>query len=63
MLGRRSESAEAALLRAGWISPEILATLSPAVKDPLFRRIAELSRELSEGRLSSPPPLPPDERR
>jgi hypothetical protein len=63
MLARRRESGEAALLRAGWISPEILASLSPAVRDPLLFRIARLSEDLSAGRLSEPPPLPADERR
>jgi cytochrome c-type biogenesis protein CcmH/NrfG len=63
VLGRRTENAEAALLRAGWISPEILGTLSPAVRDPLLDRIARLSAELGAGRLTEPPPLPPDERR
>jgi hypothetical protein len=62
-LARRRESSDAALLRAGWISPEILSALAPAVRDPLMRRIRELSRELAEGRLAEPPPLPSDERR
>ena len=48
---------------AGWISPEILSTLSPAVRDPLLFRIGRLSAELAAGRLSEPPPLPADERR
>jgi tetratricopeptide (TPR) repeat protein len=63
LLARRPESAEAALLRAGWISPEILAPLSPAIRDALLGRIARLSAELAAGRLAEPPPLPPDERR
>jgi hypothetical protein len=63
LLARRRESSEAALLRAGWISPEILAPLSPAVRDPLVARIAQLSAELAAGRLAEPPPLPPEERR
>ena len=62
-LARRTESADAALLRAGWISPEILASLSPEVRDPLVGRVAQLSRDLAAGRLSAPPPLPSDERR
>jgi len=62
-LAKRPESADAALLRAGWVSPEILATLPAAVKDPLLFRIGELSRELREGRLAAPPPLPEEERR
>jgi tetratricopeptide (TPR) repeat protein len=63
MLARRGESADAALLRAGWISPEILSALSPAVRGPLLRRIGGLSADLSAGRLTEPPPLPPEERR
>ncbi len=62
-LAKRRESAEAALLRAGWISPEILASLPPAVKDPLLFRIEQLSQELRAGRLAAPPPLPEQERR
>ena len=62
-LARRTQSADAALLRAGWISPEILAGLSPEVRDPLMGRVARLSRDLAAGRLSEPPPLPPEERR
>jgi tetratricopeptide (TPR) repeat protein len=62
-LAKRRESAEAALLRAGWVSPEILATLPAAVKDPLLFRIGELSQGLREGRLAEPPPLPEEERR
>jgi tetratricopeptide (TPR) repeat protein len=60
---KRRESADQAFLRAGWISPEILATLPEAVKDPLLAEIARLSRELSEGRLAAPPPLPEQERK
>lgn len=63
MLARRRESGEAALLRAGWISPEILSTLSPAVSEPLLEQVRGLGRELYAGRLSAPPPLPADERR
>jgi len=63
MLGGRRESGDAALLRAGWISPEILSTLSPAVRYPLLFRVGRISAELKAGRLSEPPPLPADERR
>jgi hypothetical protein len=62
-LARRTESADAALLRAGWVSPEILASLSPEVRDPLVARLRRLSQDLVAGRLSAPPPLPPEERR
>lgn len=60
---RREDSARAAYLRAGWISPEILASLPAAVKDPALAEIGRLSGELSQGLLAAPPPLPPEERR
>ena len=63
ILGRRREDADAALLRAGWISPEILAPLAPALADPIFARIRALSGELAAGTLAAPPPLPSEERR
>ena len=59
----RSNSAAAAQLRAGWISPEILESLAPNVKDPLLVEIGRLSEELRQGKLAAPPPLPPEERR
>ncbi len=62
-MAHRTDSAAAAQLRAGWISPEILASLPPAVKDPLLGEIARLSEELRQGKLSEPPGLPPEERR
>ena len=60
---QRADSAAAAQLRAGWISPEILESLAPAVKEPLVAEVARLSEELRQGRLAAPPPLPPEERR
>jgi tetratricopeptide (TPR) repeat protein len=59
----RADSARAAYLRAGWVNPEILASLSDSVKNPLLAEIAHLTEELRAGRLTSPPPLPEDERR
>jgi tetratricopeptide (TPR) repeat protein len=59
----RTDSAAAAHLRAGWVSPEILESLPPGVKDPLLAEIARLSEELRQGKLAEPPPLPPEERR
>ena len=59
----RADSAAAAQLRAGWISPEILESLPPAAKDPLLAEIARLSAQLQQGNLAAPPPLPPEERR
>ena len=62
-LARRRESAEAAFLRAGWISPEILAALAEPVRKPLLAEIARLEDELRAGRLAAPPALPPEELR
>jgi tetratricopeptide (TPR) repeat protein len=62
-LARRRESAEAAFLRAGWISPEILAALAEPVRRPVLAEIARLSEELRAGRLAAPPPLPAEDRR
>jgi tetratricopeptide (TPR) repeat protein len=59
----RFDSAAAAQLRAGWVSPEILQSLAPAVKDPVLAEIARLSQQLRQGRLEEPPPPPPEERR
>ncbi len=59
----RSDSAAAAHLRAGWVSPEILESLAPAVKNPLLAEIARLSEALRQGKLTEPPPLPEQERR
>jgi tetratricopeptide (TPR) repeat protein len=59
----RADSAAAAHLRAGWVSPEILESLPPAVKDPLLAEIARLSEQLRHGKLTEPPPLPEQERR
>ena len=62
-LAGRKDDSQTALLRAGWVSPEILASLPESARDPLLARVAELSRELAQGRLSEPPPLPEPERR
>ncbi len=56
----RAEAADAALLRAGWISPEILASLPQPTRDALLVKIADLDGELRAGRLAAPPPLPED---
>jgi tetratricopeptide (TPR) repeat protein len=61
-IGRR-DAADAALLRAGWISPEILASLPDPQRRPLLARIEELAAQLRAGTLSAPPPLPEDARR
>jgi tetratricopeptide (TPR) repeat protein len=62
-LAGRGEDSAAAFLRAGWVSPEILASLPEAGREPILSRIAALSRELAAGRLAEPPPLPEPERR
>jgi hypothetical protein len=60
---RRADDAKTAYLRAGWVSPEILASLPSDVREPLLTEIARRSDELREGRLAAPPPLPEQERR
>jgi len=60
---RRDASASAAYVRAGWISPEILAALPAEARDPALAEIERLRRELVRGRLDAPPPLPSEERR
>lgn len=62
-LMNRKPSADAAFVRAGWISPEILSALSPAVADPIREEISKYAHALAEGRLTEPPPLPDEERR
>ena len=59
----RDDAARAAYVRAGWISPEIVATLPPDVREPILLEIGRLSAALSSGRLDAPPPLPSEERR
>ena len=61
-LARNRENAVAAFLRAGWISPEILAALAESVRKPLLAEVARLEKELRAGRLAAPPPLPPEDR-
>jgi hypothetical protein len=56
----RRDAADAALLRAGWISPEILASLAQPERDALLVKIADLDADLRAGRLAAPPPLPED---
>ena len=59
----RDDSARVAYVRAGWVSPEIAATLPPEVREPTFSEIGRLDAELTAGRLEAPPPLPSEERR
>jgi tetratricopeptide (TPR) repeat protein len=60
---RRADSENAAYVRAGWISPDILATIPEASRTRALAEIARLTAELTEGRLDAPPPLPAEERR
>ncbi len=55
---RNKENADAAFLRAGWVSPEILASLPASIKDPFLFEVNRLAEELRAGRLAAPPPLP-----
>lgn len=58
--GRR-EDGEAALLRAGWLSPALLAALPDADRVRVEGKVAELEERLRRGELAAPPPLPVDE--
>ncbi len=60
---RRPESERAAYVRAGWVSPDILASLPDAARTRAQAEIERLTVALSEGRLDAPPPLPAEERR
>jgi tetratricopeptide (TPR) repeat protein len=60
---KRQDAAETAFLRAGWISPEILASLPETMRAPLLAEVARLSGLLRQGRLDAPPPVPAEERR
>jgi tetratricopeptide (TPR) repeat protein len=60
---KRDDSARAAYVRSGWISPEILAALPPSTRDPAAAEIGRLWTQLAAGRLEAPPPVPPEERR
>lgn len=53
-----TDLAHAAFLRAGWISPEILATVPEKTSAPLLEEVAALAARLSAGELSAPPALP-----
>jgi cytochrome c-type biogenesis protein CcmH/NrfG len=60
---RRADSESAAYVRAGWVSPEILASLPEAPRSRTEAEIRKLTIALAEGRLDAPPPLPAEERR
>jgi len=57
-LDGRREQAEAALLRAAWLSPVLLATLPSADQSRIGATIAEWTDRLTRGALTAPPPLP-----
>ena len=57
LLGRE-ERVKTAFLRAGWISPALLASLPPQTAQPLLAEVERLEGELRAGRLSAPPPPP-----
>jgi hypothetical protein len=57
MLGRR-DLAQVALLRAGWTSPRLLASLPEVAAVPLAAEVHRLEAELGAGRLAGPPPMP-----
>ncbi len=57
LLGRR-DLAQAALLRAGWVSPLMLAALPDVASRPLAAEIERLEHELRAERLVTAPPLP-----
>ena len=56
-LGREPE-ARAAFLRAAWVSPVLLRAMLPDVAATAAAEVARLEKELKEGKLSRPPPLP-----
>jgi len=55
--GERPE-AQAALLRALWISPALSGSLPEPVAKRLSEEVTRLENELAAGLLSAPPPLP-----
>jgi O-antigen ligase len=57
-LDSRRDEAEAALLRAVWVSPALIATLPSAERPRLESALADLSARLRRGELAAPPPLP-----
>ncbi|MFN2385394.1 MAG: hypothetical protein ABR576_03775 [Thermoanaerobaculia bacterium] len=57
LLGRDGR-VRVAFLRAGWISPALLAALPPQTAQPVLAEIARLEEELRAGRLEAPPPPP-----
>jgi hypothetical protein len=57
-LGRHdTAAAQAALVRAAWVSPALAHTLPKAPRRSLLREVKLLARELRAGRLDAPPAL------
>jgi len=54
----RRDDAEAAILRAAWVSPALLPSLPPDWSEGAAAEIARLEAELRVGRLEEPPPRP-----
>lgn len=54
----REEAARAAYLRTAWISPALMRAMLPDVAAAIGEEVARLEKELKEGRLKTPPPLP-----
>ena len=50
--------ARATFLRAAWVSPVLLHTMLPDVAATAAAEVTRLEKELKEGKLSQPPPLP-----
>jgi hypothetical protein len=57
LLGRQAD-AKTALVRAGWVSPRLLARLPPPTASVLEEEVKRLEGELRGGRLTAPPPSP-----
>ena len=54
----REQDARAAFVRAAWISPPLLASMLPDVAAAAQAEVSRLEKELREGRMQAPPPLP-----
>ena len=54
----REEEARQAFVRAAWISPPLLVSMLPDVAAAAQAEVGRLEKELREGRLKAPPPLP-----
>lgn len=57
-LSRRMSAADAAFLRALWISPALLRAVPPGFAERAAAGVALLEAELAAGRLAAPPPMP-----